>query len=411
MSSRRRTRFLAAMSLVFVFVALPGRLAVAATGPANGNGSSIGNGHGPGGPDDNGSGNDPAHPGNGSANGHGPGQDSPTDHDNGYGNDPPAETNPDPSAPVAGEGDQPPAEPENTDQTPPDDQVDPGHGPGQDSPTDHDNGYGNDPPAETNPDPSAPPAGEGDQPPVSETYSDSLPVLDPTGFPVEPVAEATTPDESTPEVAPLLPGPSPSATRTVLDLPAPQPLASVVSPALVAPGEPSGPPNQSPVANPGEMVALPGGTSAIQLNLFVTDLDGDSLIVTSHSLPENGTVQVQDGAVLFTPDPGFFGAETLTVTACDPSGACVDTRISVFVPPVNDILIATNGHATLARFFARSSAGVSPTALIGDLFNHSATRMAVPMAGAAGAMGASLLFGLHRVGTRLDWLRLFLKRG
>jgi hypothetical protein len=198
---------------------------------------------------------------------------------------------------------------------------------------------------------------------------------------------------------------------TIPDLPAFQPPAPVVSPILVSPGETSGPPNQSPIANPGEMVALPGATSAIQLTLFVTDHDGDSLIVTGHSLPENGSVQVKDGVVLFTPEPGFFGAETLTVTACDPSGACIDTTISVFVPPVNDILIATNGHATLARFFAGSSAGVSTTALIGDLLNDSASRMAVPMAGAAGALGASLLFGLHRVGTRLEWLRMFLKRG
>jgi hypothetical protein len=149
-------------------------------------------------------------------------------------------------------------------------------------------------------------------------------------------------------------------------------------------------PNQPPVANPGQTVALPGGIARIDLRVFVSDADGDPITVTEYSEPLHGTVTVNGGVALFTPEPGFFGVETLSFKACD-------TQVSVFVPPANDILIATNDPA----FLVTATASASNGELIMDLLSDSAARLAGPMVGAAGFIGACLLFRLHKVGRGL----------
>jgi hypothetical protein len=169
-------------------------------------------------------------------------------------------------------------------------------------------------------------------------------------------------------------------------------------------------PNEPPVATPGQTVVFAGSTTTIDLSSFVADADGDFLVLTSNSVPTHGTLTVIDGDVLFTPEPGFFGIETLNFTACDTSGACIDTTVSVFVPPVNDILIATNDLEILSRFMTGADLGLSHGELVADLLSDSAARLAVPMAGAVSVFGGSLLFGLHKIGTRFELLRLLLRR-
>jgi len=54
-----------------------------------------------------------------------------------------------------------------------------------------------------------------------------------------------------------------------------------------------------------------------------TDVDGDTLNVTSVTNPANGTVNVVGNQIVYTPDAGFVGTETFTYTISD--GALTDT--------------------------------------------------------------------------------------
>ena len=53
-----------------------------------------------------------------------------------------------------------------------------------------------------------------------------------------------------------------------------------------------------------------------------TDLEGDALTWVSFSLPENGTVSgaTTDGAFTYTPDPGFKGTDSFSITITDGKG-------------------------------------------------------------------------------------------
>jgi hypothetical protein len=346
---------------------------------------------------------------------HGQGQDSPDDPDNGYGNDDPPTPDPEPDlAAVSDPEPDPEPDPAAVSAPEPDPEPDPAetpvdpnqHGQGQDSPDDPDNGYGNDDPPtpKPEPEPQSEPAG------VPYEPYELDPVLEPlAGFSdIQPSPE-NEPGEPVPEdplwVATVARDPAPPVDQT--DAQNDSELAPNHADAEAMQAEL---PNKPPVATPGQTVVFAGSTTTIDLSSFVADADGDFLVLTSNSVPTHGTLTVIDGDVLFTPEPGFFGIETLNFTACDTSGACIDTTVSVFVPPVNDILIATNDLEILSRFMTGADLGLSHGELVADLLSDSAARLAVPMAGAVSVFGGSLLFGLHKIGTRFELLRLLLRR-
>jgi hypothetical protein len=179
------------------------------------------------------------------------------------------------------------------------------------------------------------------------------------------------------------------------------------SPAIASPDTP----NRPPVASPGNTVAFAGAVATIDLSAFVTDPDGDSLTVGAPLTSDHGSVQVFDGMAVFTPEPRFFGSADLRFQVCDPSGACIDLIVSVLVPPVNDILIATNDPEMLSRFLATAASPTAAGQLVTELLLDSVEGLAVPMAGAAGLIGGSLLFGLHRISNSFEeLLRELLRR-
>ena len=65
------------------------------------------------------------------------------------------------------------------------------------------------------------------------------------------------------------------------------------------------------------------------------DVDGDSLSVVRATAP-NGTVTIlADGTVRYTPNPGFFGTDTLTYTISDGKGGSATSTAAIIVTRVN----------------------------------------------------------------------------
>ena len=72
-----------------------------------------------------------------------------------------------------------------------------------------------------------------------------------------------------------------------------------------------------------------------------TDIDGDKLVVISVQSAVNGTVQLVNGNVVFTPTPGYDGPASFTYTASDGQGGTSTARVDLKVigvnsPPVTD---------------------------------------------------------------------------
>ncbi|MCY3600383.1 MAG: tandem-95 repeat protein, partial [Gemmatimonadetes bacterium] len=78
-----------------------------------------------------------------------------------------------------------------------------------------------------------------------------------------------------------------------------------------------------------------------------TDADGDSLRVSSVTMPENGTAAVSaDGGVLYTPDPNWYGTDSFTYEVDDGNGGTAEASVEVTVAPVNDAPEAADDAAS-----------------------------------------------------------------
>lgn len=74
-----------------------------------------------------------------------------------------------------------------------------------------------------------------------------------------------------------------------------------------------------------------------------TDVDGDTLTVTSASGASNGTVTVNaDNTVEYTPDADFNGTDSFTYTVSDGNGGTDTATATVTVNPVNDAPVAND---------------------------------------------------------------------
>ena len=75
--------------------------------------------------------------------------------------------------------------------------------------------------------------------------------------------------------------------------------------------------------------------------------DGDAFTITSFTQPNNGTVALVGGQLIYTPNTNFVGNDTLTYTICDNDG-CDTATVYIFVEgtPTQSPPIANNDNAT-----------------------------------------------------------------
>ncbi len=103
-----------------------------------------------------------------------------------------------------------------------------------------------------------------------------------------------------------------------------------------------------------------------------TDVDGDTLSISSASAT-NGSVTVNsDGTVTYTPNADFFGSDTIVYTVSDGNGGTDTANVSVTVTPINDdpignedtALTTNQGEAVVSGNFLANDTDVDGDTLI-----------------------------------------------
>ena len=91
------------------------------------------------------------------------------------------------------------------------------------------------------------------------------------------------------------------------------------------------------------------GLVSIDVLGFASDIDGDSLSVTSPTAL-NGSVSVNlDGTLNYTPNTNFNGLDTITYTVDDGNGGTAIGTKFIFVSPINDAPVALDDSASVAE--------------------------------------------------------------
>ena len=105
------------------------------------------------------------------------------------------------------------------------------------------------------------------------------------------------------------------------------------------------PVNDAPVANDDSAVTDEDSPVTIDVLPNDTDVDGDTLSIVNASVPaDQGTVEIVDGKLVFTPADNFNGEATISYTVSD--GALEDSaEVSVTVNPINDAPVANDDSA------------------------------------------------------------------
>jgi outer membrane protein OmpA-like peptidoglycan-associated protein len=90
--------------------------------------------------------------------------------------------------------------------------------------------------------------------------------------------------------------------------------------------------NRAPVAvNDTFAVRRNAPATLIPVLVNDTDLDADTLIVSSVTAPTNGTATISGGGVLYTPRTGFTGTDTFNYTVSDGKGGTATASVTVTV--------------------------------------------------------------------------------
>jgi len=99
------------------------------------------------------------------------------------------------------------------------------------------------------------------------------------------------------------------------------------------------------------------GATLIPVLVNDSDLDGDTLTVTSVTAPTNGTTSNSGNGVLYTPRTGFVGTDTFSYTVSDGKGGSATATVTVTV--ADQAPVAVDDVATV---FSGASVTVSPLA-------------------------------------------------
>src|SRR5262249_22266995 len=80
-----------------------------------------------------------------------------------------------------------------------------------------------------------------------------------------------------------------------------------------------------------------------------SDVDGDSLLITSVTQGTHGSVVNAGGSVTYTPGLNFNGSDSFSYTISDGHGGTASATVSVNVTPVNDPPVAVNDTASTTQ--------------------------------------------------------------
>jgi Bacterial Ig domain/RTX calcium-binding nonapeptide repeat (4 copies) len=114
------------------------------------------------------------------------------------------------------------------------------------------------------------------------------------------------------------------------------------------------PVNDNPVANPDAVITPEDTAIAIPVATLLandTDVDGNTLTITSVQGAVNGTVSLVGGIVTFTPTGNYSVAASFTYTVSDGNGGTSTTTVNVTVTPVADAPTLTVTNPSASRVF------------------------------------------------------------
>jgi len=93
----------------------------------------------------------------------------------------------------------------------------------------------------------------------------------------------------------------------------------------------AGGPNQPPSAANEQVGTTPG--TAVTINVLANDSDpnGDALLITIDSQPRHGTAVVQNGQIVYTPQPGYVGMDSFTYIVSDGKGGTAQATVTITI--------------------------------------------------------------------------------
>jgi CshA-type fibril repeat protein len=109
------------------------------------------------------------------------------------------------------------------------------------------------------------------------------------------------------------------------------------------------PVNDNPVATDDNVSTNEDTVRTINVLANDTDVDGDSLTVTT-ALAANGTISINpDGTLSYTPNTGFNGVDTISYSISDGNGGTSSATVTVTVNSVNDAPVANDDTASVSE--------------------------------------------------------------
>ena len=104
--------------------------------------------------------------------------------------------------------------------------------------------------------------------------------------------------------------------------------------------------NNPPVANNDATTTPEDVSRLVDVRANDTDVDGNTLTITSVSTPSHGTTAIEAGQVRYTPAANYFGSDSFGYTIGDGAGGSASATVSVSVTSVNDAPVAVADGAT-----------------------------------------------------------------